>query len=103
MHNLLTAAIWTLSLLGLAVGGLIATEFVLIPVSLDIGEVVAGGMGPWRDAAEAAALFAVLLVATAVSLRLWHGTRFKALAWLLLLLELAGVGWSSVVVYRDYF
>ena len=103
MHRFLTAASWTLSLLGLAVGGLVATEFVLIPVSLDIGEVVTGGIEPWRDAAEAAALFAALLVATAVSLRLWHSAHFKMLAWLMTAVELAGVGWASFVVYRDYF
>ena len=102
MHSFLTAAIWSLSLLSLAVAGLIAAEFALIPASIDIGELVTGGLGPWRDAAEAAGLFVVLLVATAVSLRLWHTARFKTVAWLLTLVELACVGWSSFVMYRDY-
>ncbi len=103
MHTLLTAAIWIISLLSLTVAGLIATELVLIPASIDIGEIVTGGTGPWLDAAYAAGLFVALLVATAVSLRLWYSARFKGLAWLLTAAEVACVGWSSFVLYRDYF
>ena len=103
MRPILTVTIWSVSLLCLAVAGVVATEVALIPVSLDVGDMVTAGVEPWQDALVAAALFAGLLAVTALSLRLWHSVRFKALAVVLTAAEVAAVGWSGFIVYRDYF
>ena len=101
--QILTAAIWAVSLTYLVVAGLVAAEFVLMPVSLDMSELLTAGSQPWRDAAIAAVAFTALLVLAAISLRLWHTVRFRTIAWALTLLDLVAVGWFGYVVLRDYF
>ena len=103
MRTLVTALVWTISLVCLAIGGTLATIFVFMPVSLDPGEMIAAGVGPWRDAAISVGAFVALLIAAVISLRLWHTARFKPIALLLTLGEIVAVCWSSVMVYNDYF
>lgn len=100
--RILTVAIWTVSLGCILVAGAVALEFVLMPVSLDFGEILAAGSEPWRDAALAAGGFTALLVTAAVGLRLWHTARFKLLAWVLTGAELAAVSWIGALIYREY-
>ncbi len=103
MRPILTAAIWAISIGCLLVAGGIAVLFAMMPVSLDIGEMINAGAEPWRDAAIAVAAFVGFALASALSLRLWHGMRFRALAWTIALAEAALAAWSSAVVMREYF
>ncbi len=98
-----TVMIWAVSLLTLAAAAAITTLFVMMPVSLDVGEMISAGAEPWQDALVAAASFTALLIVTALSLRLWHTVRFKPLALMFTAAEIASVGWTGFVVYRDYF
>ena len=106
-RGLLTLALWTASLAALAAGGLIASLFVMMPVSLDLGEMVAAGTDPWRDAAYAALSFCVLFVASAAALALWHGSRGRTTAalaaWAITAVELIAVALAGAVVMRDWF
>lgn len=105
-RRLLTAAIWTASLAALVVGGALASLFVMMPVSLDLGEMFAAGAGPWRDAAVATLAFCGLLGASAVALLLWHRARGQAgatIAWAITAGEVALVAWGCAVVMRDWF
>ena len=103
MRSFLTAAFWTVSIACVILAGTLATIFVFMPVSLDPGEMITAGVEPWQDAAIAIGAFLLLLVATAVSLRLWHTARFKVIALLLAAADVAAVCWSGALVYRDYF
>lgn len=103
MRSLLTIGVWSASTLSLLVGGLIAIEFVLLPTSLDIGEMVAGGSEPWIDALEAAFGFCGLLAASVAGLWLWHTVRFRMVGLALVLAEVAAVAVVGARVYSDYF
>ncbi len=103
MRTLLTAGFWTVSVACVVLAGALAAVFVFMPISLDPGEMITAGIEPWQDAAVAAGAFLLLLVAAAVSLRLWHTVRFKPVALVLVAAEIAAVCWSTALVYHDYF
>lgn len=100
---ILTAAVWIASLTCLLVGALIALEFGLMATSLDPTEIVTAGTQPWSDALVATSAFAGLCVVTAVSLRLWHTMRFRAVALILTAAEIGCVAWACSKVYNEYF
>ncbi len=109
-RGLLTAAIWIVSIAALAAGGLLASLFVMMPVSLDIGEMVAAGADPWRDAAYAAIAYCGLFGASAVALALWHRARRRTAAgimawaaWAITAAEVVFVAWGGAAVMRDWF
>ena len=103
MRKLLTAGFWTVSVTCVVLAGALAAIFVFMPISLDPSEMITAGVEPWRDAAVAIGAFLVLLVASAIGLRLWHTIRFKPVALLLVAAQIAAVCWSGALVYRDYF
>lgn len=94
---------WIFALGLLCMAGLLAGGIVLIPLSLDPGEIILAGADPWTEAAEAAGAFAVAAGMTALSLRLWHSARFRAAALLLTLVQLGAVAWACRIFYTDYF
>jgi hypothetical protein len=103
MSRSLTAAIWTIALGTLLIGGSLATVFVFMATSIDPTDLATDGLQSWNDAGMAVAAFAGLLVATLVGLRLWHGVRFKILGAILLLASAVLVGWACLRVYTEYF
>ena len=107
LRSLPTIAIWTLSLVTLAIGGVLASLFVMMPVSLDVGEMVAGGVDPWRDAAYAALAYCGLFGASAGALVLWHRRRghtaARLAAWAIAAAAVAAVAFAGALVLRDWF
>lgn len=102
MKRFATFAIWAASLAVLLLGGTLATPFVMMPLSLDFGDLLAGGAEPWREAAYAGGAFTVLAIAVVLGLWLWHRGRLFA-AWTFAAGEAVAVGWCGWVVYRDFF
>ena len=97
-----TLAVWLVSSVNLLAAGLIAAEFVFMATSLDPTEILTVGTEPWTDALLAAAAFAGLVVATVLSLGLWHRGRLRTLALLLTAAETGAVVWACVKVYNEY-
>ena len=83
--------------------GLVATLFVQMAFGMDPTDLVTDGTQPWSDALRAATAFAGLMIATAVALRLWHTTRFKAVGLMLMLLDAGLVLVVCTKVYGEYF
>ena len=98
-----TVGVWTVSLLSLAVAGLVAAIFILIALSLDPTDIITAGIEPWTDAAVAACAFTGLALVTALSLRLWYSARFWAVGVVLTVAEAGGVAWTCARVYNEYF
>jgi hypothetical protein len=98
-----TLAMWVVSLATLSVAGLIATAFAMMAFGLEPSEMVTAGAEPWTNAATAAAAFAALVVATGLSLWLWHFTRWRKIAVAMAVLQVGAVTWACVAVYGEYF
>lgn len=102
MKPFATFAVWAVSLSCLLAGGLLATPFMMMPVSLDFGEMLAGGAEPWREAAYAIGAFTALAIAVVLGLWCWYRGRLSV-AWIFAAGETLAVGWCGWMVYRDFF
>ena len=102
-RQLVTAAVWAATFLGLIVGGLIAAVLVVMPTSLGPSELIEAGAEPWTIALYAACGFVALVAAAIAGLAAWHSARFKVLGIVLVLGEIGAVAWASVMVYHEYF
>ena len=102
-RNALNAVVWTATLLGLIVGGLVAAIFVVMPTSLGPMEMVQAGVEPWSNALFAAAAFVGLVIAAILGLVFWHSVRFRSLGLVLTVAQVAAVAFACLKVYADYF
>ena len=99
---LLTALVWSMSLLSLVAAGVVATALVFMASSLDPTEIISSGVEAWTDALKACGGFVALVCISALAIRLWHSRRFAGLGLALTIAQALVTGWACIRIYQDY-